>query len=202
MQLCSPTKDECSISRDRLGFKSVTTVEKVCDAFPELDMVNHVNRARLVSEEQTDRSLLLVLNEHRLLFQSQMMQMQGLVRDENFRPIEGEIFVLGCSRIDHSSSLSAVLLLGEPIHWESSLQVIVDLLLTNGNPAVVDGSGERIDGTHLPVIACNRDLVFKAAADLPRFGHGAFLTCLEVLYKVSDSKLLACHTVTRSRVES
>ncbi|CAF3482867.1 unnamed protein product [Rotaria sp. Silwood1] len=27
------------------------------------------------------------------------------------------------------------------------------------------------------------DLVFKAAADLPRFGHGAFLTCLETLYK-------------------
>ncbi|CAF4647889.1 unnamed protein product, partial [Rotaria sp. Silwood2] len=25
--------------------------------------------------------------------------------------------------------------------------------------------------------------VFKAAADLPRFGHGAFLTCLETLYK-------------------
>jgi len=37
---------------------------------------------------------------------------------------------------------------------------------------------------HIPIIACNRDLVFKAAADLPRFGHGAFLTCLEALYKV------------------
>jgi hypothetical protein len=33
----------------RLGFKSITTVEKVCNAFPELDMVNHKNRAKLVS---------------------------------------------------------------------------------------------------------------------------------------------------------
>jgi ribonucleotide monophosphatase NagD (HAD superfamily) len=63
--------------------------------------------------------------------------------------------------------------------------VITDLLLTDGNPAVVpvDATSDR---EHIPVIACNRDLVFKAAADLPRFGHGAFLTCLEALYKVSD----------------
>ncbi|CAF4663791.1 unnamed protein product, partial [Rotaria socialis] len=40
-----------------------------------------------------------------------------------------------------------------------------------------------IEHDHIPIIACNRDLVFKAAADLPRFGHGAFLTCLETLYK-------------------
>ncbi|CAF3333824.1 unnamed protein product, partial [Rotaria sp. Silwood2] len=27
-----------------IGFKSITTVEKVCEAFPELDMVAHMNR--------------------------------------------------------------------------------------------------------------------------------------------------------------
>lgn len=125
-----------------LGFKSITTVEAVCNAFPELDMVNHMNRAKL----------------------SDMIKTQSLVRDTNFRPID------------------AIVLLGEPISWESSLQVITDLLLTDGNPAVafVDTTTNR---SHIPVIACNRDLVFKAAADLPRFGHGAFLTCLEALYK-------------------
>ena len=56
------------MSRTRLGFKSVTTVEKVCNAFPELDMVNHVNRAKLVSEERTDPLLLLLLNVHLRLF--------------------------------------------------------------------------------------------------------------------------------------
>lgn len=75
------------------------------------------------------------------------------------------------------------MLLGEPINWESALQVITDLLLTDGNPGAVPVALNS-SRKHLPVIACNRDLVFKAAADLPRFGHGAFLTCLETLYKV------------------
>ncbi len=74
-------------------------------------------------------------------------------------------------------------MLGEPINWESALQVITDLLLTDGNPGVLPDISIA-DRDHIPVIACNRDLVFKAAADLPRFGHGAFLTCLEALYKV------------------
>jgi len=37
---------------NRIGFKSITTIEKVCTAFPELDMVNHMNRVKLVSEEK------------------------------------------------------------------------------------------------------------------------------------------------------
>jgi ribonucleotide monophosphatase NagD (HAD superfamily) len=79
----------------------------------------------------------------------------------------------------------AIVLLGEPVQWERSLQVITDLLLTDGNPGVIpmDSNTNR---DHIPIIACNRDLVFKAAADLPRFGHGAFLTCLEALYKVKN----------------
>lgn len=82
-------------------------------------------------------------------------------------------------------SILAVVLLGEPVQWERSLQVITDLLLTDGNPNVIPN--EMKNGReHIPIIACNRDLVFKAAADLPRFGHGAFLTCLEALYKVNE----------------
>lgn len=77
--------------------------------------------------------------------------------------------------------------MGEPIQWESALQVITDLLLTDGNPAVVCTTPTE-KRPHIPVIACNRDLVFKAAADLPRFGHGAFLTCLEALYKVDHKE--------------
>ncbi len=77
----------------------------------------------------------------------------------------------------------AIVLLGEPVQWERSLQVITDLLLTDGNPGVIP-TDSNTNRDHIPIIACNRDLVFKAAADLPRFGHGAFLTCLEALYKV------------------
>lgn len=42
----------------RIGFKSVTTIEKVCAAFPELDMVNHMNRVKLV--RSTTDSIALV----------------------------------------------------------------------------------------------------------------------------------------------
>ncbi|UYV61865.1 CECR5 [Cordylochernes scorpioides] len=41
---------------------------------------------------------------------------------------------------------------------------------------------------HLPVLACNMDLQWMAEACLPRFGHGAFLVCLENLYKKITGK--------------
>ena len=84
----------------------------------------------------------------------------------------------------------AIVLLGEPVKWERSLQIITDLLLTDGDLGDVTAES-KLNREHIPIIACNRDLVFKAAADLPRFGHGAFLTCLEALYKVGH---LALHT--------
>ena len=117
-----------------------------------------------------------------------MIKTEGLVRDENFRPIDGKYFLLFFIEFDFFSlSLSylspAIVLLGEPVQWEQSLQVITDLLLTDGNPGAIP-KDNKVDRDHIPIIACNRDLVFKAAADLPRFGHGAFLTCLEALYKV------------------
>ncbi|CAF0730523.1 unnamed protein product [Adineta steineri] len=124
-----------------VGFKDTTTIERLCAAFPELDMVDHTHRTRL----------------------SELIKTQGLVHGKDFRPIE------------------AIVLLGEPIHWETSLQIITDILLTHGNPNITSNSSNI--GDHIPIIACNKDLVFKAVADLPRFGHGAFLTCLEALYK-------------------
>ncbi len=114
-----------------------------------------------------------------------MIKTQGLVRDENFRPIDGKYFFFSYQYFNHCLFFLAIVLLGEPVQWERSLQVITDLLLTDGNPNVIP-TDSNTDRDHIPIIACNRDLVFKAAADLPRFGHGAFLTCLEALYKVKN----------------
>jgi ribonucleotide monophosphatase NagD (HAD superfamily) len=71
--------------------------------------------------------------------------------------------------------------LGEPINWEGALQILIDLLMTRGDPR---NSFDGFQNPHLPIIACNKDLTFKGAATLPRFGHGAFLKCLESLYLV------------------
>ncbi|XP_023579769.1 haloacid dehalogenase-like hydrolase domain-containing 5 isoform X3 [Octodon degus] len=80
-----------------------------------------------------------------------------------------------------------VLLLGEPVRWETSLQLIVDVLLSNGNP----GTGlVTAPYPHLPVLASNMDLLWMAEAKMPRFGHGTFLLCLEAIYQKLTGKEL------------
>ncbi|KAI4905642.1 hypothetical protein NFI96_011329 [Prochilodus magdalenae] len=76
--------------------------------------------------------------------------------------------------------IEAVVLFGEPIRWETNLQLIVDVLLTNGRPG---NAMTSIKYPHIPVLACNMDLLWMAEAKNPRFGHGMFLVCLESLYK-------------------
>jgi HAD superfamily hydrolase (TIGR01456 family) len=76
--------------------------------------------------------------------------------------------------------IEAIILLGEPKRWESSLQLIIDLLKTDGKP---NQPPEAMPEEHLPVIACNMDLQFMDRACMPRYGHGAYLLCLEALYK-------------------
>ncbi|XP_038623667.1 haloacid dehalogenase-like hydrolase domain-containing 5 [Tachyglossus aculeatus] len=84
--------------------------------------------------------------------------------------------------------IEAVVLFGEPVRWETSLQLILDVLLSHGSPGTV------LDATpypHLPVLACNTDLLWMAEAGTPRFGHGTFLLCLESVYrKVTGRELL------------
>ena len=80
--------------------------------------------------------------------------------------------------------VSVILLIGEPIQWESHLQLLTDILVTGGTPSARAGANTASADFQLPVIACNMDLVFMHQACMPRFGHGAFLICLEALYKV------------------
>ncbi|CAN9498778.1 unnamed protein product [Ophioblennius macclurei] len=96
------------------------------------------------------------------------------VVDHDRRPKDGIPPNKGLRPID------AVILFGEPIRWETNLQLIVDVLLTSGNP---DNSWNSMQNPHIPVLACNMDLLWMAEAKNPRFGHGMFLVCLESLYK-------------------
>ena len=67
------------------------------------------------------------------------------------------------------------------IRWETSLQLLIDILLTNGLPS--SGPDDGNPYPHIPVLACNMDLLWSTEAPMPRFGHGAFLLSLENLYK-------------------
>ncbi|CAF0731545.1 unnamed protein product [Adineta steineri] len=123
-----------------LGFTKVTTIEQLCDAFPNLDMVDHRKRRGFHSPFR-----------------------------DYFLPIE------------------AVVLFGEPVRWETCLQLIIDVLMTNGNPS---SPIIRPPITHLPILATNPDLLWMDEAALPRFSHGSFMHCLESLYhKISGYPL-------------
>ncbi|XP_016101010.1 cat eye syndrome critical region protein 5 homolog [Sinocyclocheilus grahami] len=76
--------------------------------------------------------------------------------------------------------IDAVVLFGEPVRWETNLQLITDVLLTNGRPG---NPVTSLHYPHIPVLACNMDLLWMAEAKNPRFGHGMFLVCLESIYK-------------------
>ncbi|XP_061687633.1 haloacid dehalogenase-like hydrolase domain-containing 5 isoform X5 [Syngnathoides biaculeatus] len=78
-----------------------------------------------------------------------------------------------------STAIEAVVLFGEPVRWETNLQLLLDVLLTDGRPS----RAYRRPARQLPVLACNLDLLWMAQAPSPRLGHGMFLLCLESAYK-------------------
>ncbi|KAG1669289.1 Haloacid dehalogenase-like hydrolase domain-containing 5 [Nymphon striatum] len=92
-----------------------------------------------------------------------------------------------CAFEPYFPKIKAILLFGEPVRWETSLQLILDVLMTGGQPGIPSAFMHE---QQLPILACNMDLQWMAEASLPRFGHGAFLCCLESLYKKITSKEL------------
>ncbi|KAG8540487.1 hypothetical protein GDO81_003489 [Engystomops pustulosus] len=94
--------------------------------------------------------------------------------DQSRRPRSGAAISVSLPAIE------AVVLLGEPVRWETSLQLILDLLLSAGRPTEWSAPPPY---PHIPILACNMDLLWMAEAKTPRFGHGTFLLCLETLYR-------------------
>lgn len=83
-------------------------------------------------------------------------------------------------RDKYFKKIDGIILLNEPLNWETSLQLITDLLITNGMPS---SAVSITPYPHIFVIACNMDLLWVSEAPIPRYGHGSFLVCLESLYK-------------------
>uniref|UniRef100_A0A3Q1GFC8 Haloacid dehalogenase like hydrolase domain containing 5 n=1 Tax=Acanthochromis polyacanthus TaxID=80966 RepID=A0A3Q1GFC8_9TELE len=61
--------------------------------------------------------------------------------------------------------IQAIILFGEPIKWETNLQLLIDVLLTNGRPGNVHNTQLL---NQLPILACNMDLLWMAEAPSPR----------------------------------
>ncbi|KAK0398200.1 hypothetical protein QR680_002472 [Steinernema hermaphroditum] len=88
------------------------------------------------------------------------------------------------TQISAFNPIEAIIFLGEPLRWESALQLITDVLITNGNPASMEHKRTTKNYPHIPIVACNMDLLWMAekGLPLPRFGHGIFLHCLAAVY--------------------
>jgi HAD superfamily hydrolase (TIGR01456 family) len=76
--------------------------------------------------------------------------------------------------------IEAIVLFGESVRWETNLQILIDVLMSNGR---LDAAPVAFPAANLPILACNTDMVWMAEAAMPRFGHGAFLHCLEQIYE-------------------
>ncbi|XP_014675710.1 PREDICTED: cat eye syndrome critical region protein 5-like [Priapulus caudatus] len=70
-----------------------------------------------------------------------------------------------CAFAQYFPKIEAVILFGEPVRWETNLQLIVDVLMTEGQPSIVP---DRLPYPHIPVLACNMDLLWMAEASMPR----------------------------------
>jgi len=77
--------------------------------------------------------------------------------------------------------IDAIVLFGEPLKWETSLQLLIDVLMTNGriNSNAMNGYKTQ----DVAVLACNMDLMWMGDNPMPRFAHGMFLHCLESVYE-------------------
>lgn len=92
-----------------------------------------------------------------------------------------------CAFEEYNHPIEAILMFNEPLQWEVSLQLLLDILLTGGQPYKKDNNRDIKGQQHIPILACNMDLVWMAESPLPRIGHGAFLLCMESLYeKLTD----------------
>ena len=71
--------------------------------------------------------------------------------------------------------IEAVIFMGEPKRWESALQILVDVLRSDGVP---NETAEAVSEEHLPLIACNMDLQFMDRASMPRYIRSTiYVTC-------------------------
>ena len=76
------------------------------------------------------------------------------------------------------SDVEAIVILEEPDIWAPNLQLIIDLLLTNGRPGQTDGP--LLTDYQLPVLACIKD---NNLTEDPKRTEDSFLDCLENIYE-------------------
>ncbi|XP_007517262.1 haloacid dehalogenase-like hydrolase domain-containing 5 isoform X1 [Erinaceus europaeus] len=156
-----------------------------CEVLPDQVILSH-SPLKLFSQYHNRR--MLVSGQGPLVENARALGFQKVVTVEELRVAFPVLDMVDLERRPKTTppprndfpAIEGVLLLGEPVRWETSLQLIMDVLLSNGDP----GADLAVPpDPHLPVLASNMDLLWMAEAKMPRFGHGTFLLCLETIFR-------------------
>ncbi|KPP74846.1 cat eye syndrome critical region protein 5-like [Scleropages formosus] len=180
-----------------VGFSNVVSIDMVRESFPLLDMVDHNRRPKVPVSRLCHLTPLspdtflqgdLPCEVFTLSHYSRSTPIVTIPKIEGkcrFCPLCCHWILIQTNKQSLLVDSAAVVLFGEPIRWETNLQLIIDILLTDGN---LGNAHQNMMFPHLPLLACNMDLMWMAEAHSPRFGHGTFLVCLENIYKKITGK--------------
>jgi len=69
-----------------------------------------------------------------------------------------------------------IVVLEMSMNWAQDIQIICDLVIGMGQSGSVKGKAKP------RMVCCNFDLTYKAGADTPRLGPGAFMEALKAIY--------------------
>lgn len=90
------------------------------------------------------------------------------------------------SPVEAEAPISTVLLLDCPEDWGEGLQVLVDVLRSNGTPGAQHEAEEQV----VELFIANPDYHYGAQHSLPRLTLGAFRDCLDTLFSNSTGRRL------------
>eukprot|EP00939_MAST-03C_sp_MAST-3C-sp1_P001507 g1507.t1 len=89
--------------------------------------------------------------------------------------------------------IAAIFVLTDPmIYYHSAIQIVLDLVGSNGEPVVALGGGASESAQDVDLYFSNPDISYPTTHTVPRMTQGSFRLCLEALYPKfygSDKKL-------------
>eukprot|EP00004_Rigifila_ramosa_P004892 TRINITY_DN15337_c0_g1_i1.p2 TRINITY_DN15337_c0_g1~~TRINITY_DN15337_c0_g1_i1.p2 ORF type:complete len:214 (-),score=54.01 TRINITY_DN15337_c0_g1_i1:14-655(-) len=80
--------------------------------------------------------------------------------------------------------VAAVVVMNDPTEWGETLQVLVDVLQSDGIP------GNVVAEQRVQLFLSNPDFLWSAEFSQPRFGQGAFNDCLRLLFRQTTGREL------------
>ena len=86
--------------------------------------------------------------------------------------------------------INAIFFLNDPVVWEESIQVTMDLV-TTADGRIADKFPKQAPDQHIPIYAVNNDFLYSDTFRLPRLAFGPFTESLKRVYEVLHKRKLS-----------